>query len=184
MPKKHYGGCSNKYNLKPKKSEKEAKKYKEKNSNRSCENKNTDTAQRLVDLFVTASYAALVEEFPPNATLVVQDQSGTIPFAGTYTGPAGVAQLLYNLASVSYPIPPVPDTSARGETYFTCDYRKVLVVVHFSALYNCLGSSPPGTFPDAAPAYFINTFDDHCNLLQVEIFFNEAILIEFFSTCS
>lgn len=156
-----------------------------------CENANTDLAQSFVDQFTSGLYAQLIAAFPDSATIVIPDASGTIPFAGPYVGKSGLETLLANLAAVATPLnPPTsttgapnPTTGVRGETYHSCDFRKVMIQVNLAFKYNCPSAPSGPTFTEAAPAYFVHTFDNHCNLLQLEIFFNEASLIEFFTSC-
>jgi hypothetical protein len=152
---------------------------------------NVDKAQRFADLFVAGQFAQLNTEFPPTAPIILQDQTGTIPFAGSYVSiPGGLTateQLLLKFAQVATAIDPPtnPPSSARGETYFTCDYRKVMIVIQNAAkhFYRCVGTAPPGTFLMGGPTYFIYTFDNTGNLIREDIFFNEADLVQFFSSC-
>ena len=148
-----------------------------------CENANTDYAQFVVDSFTAGLYPQLIAAFPNTATIIIKDASGTIPFAGTYVGKSGLGTLLLErLAPVSTPINVPPTSGTRGETFHSCNFQKIMVQANLALIFNCPGGEPTVTLTDATPAYFIFSFDSHCNLLQVEIFFNEASLIEFFST--
>jgi hypothetical protein len=144
-------------------------------------NKNVKDAVNRTTLFLTGQFAELVSITNPNQIFVVPgDQDGLLPFAGIYTGPEGLAQLLLALGSVVTPV-------AVGEVldiYVNCGFTQVVVVTNSTSVFNCPATpdvkSPPSTYR----TLFILYYNSKGEVQKAEIINQNDVIIPYLAACS
>lgn len=141
--------------------------------------KNEKTARRLIDLLLSFNDIPALINILDDSTFTIQDQSGIIPYAGTFVGASNLAVFigLYgSYVSVS--------SFSRDDAFYAggdCDDIIIPVTVTQQNRLTPGGdlSSPVYTFD----MYFRFTFKHH-HLISTTITFDTSALVIFYSSLS
>ena len=145
-----------------------------KSNSRCCDN--IATAEGVIDAFLAGDNEALLALIDDETILDVVDQTGIIPYAGIYRGPAGVAEFLGTLASLT-----VSQQRSRGLTLSDeCD-DAVLVTILGTTTLRC---SPNSAVSQAFPNTLYVLFKFRCcRLKHISITQDTGPQVLFFQNC-
>lgn len=133
-----------------------------------------------MDAFIVRDVNAILALITDNATLVIPDQTGTIPYSGVFVGKQAVVDFLLLYASFVIPV-----ETRREDTYSTKDNKKVIVTVftdQINRLVPLPAPDPVATTEFSAPLDFIFTFDKRqCLIESLYVNYETGPLVLFYS---